>query len=95
MNERDYQALQESGNRAGLEKLRENEHKGGWKDISVGSLIHSIQAEVEELKQAYDTCGQDRIKEMRREAADVRNYCDMLIQKCETIIRSTKELGNG
>lgn len=84
MSERNYQALQEAGNRAGLEKLRENEHKGGWEHLSMEDLIRFLHQEVYELI----CCNPTDYKNVRREAADVRNFSDMIIQRCD------RELGN-
>lgn len=83
---RDYEDLQAAGNRAGLEKLMQNEHKSGFDDIDINYAMKRLEQERDELW-AEIIMKDKNFAAIRSEAADVRNICDMIIYKCD------KELG--
>lgn len=68
-------------------KLRENDHKGHWKDEALGYLLGRLEEERRELDVAverwrtYRGRAEDRIN-VGREAADVANFAMMLADSC-------------
>jgi len=82
---RDYTELQNAGNKAGLEKLKMNEHKDGFDNIDMNYAYGRILEECTELgiemNKSYWEYGD--YEAIRHEAADVRNFCDMIILKCD------------
>lgn len=55
--------------------LAANDHKGGWRGLTVVQLFNRAVDELDELSRAH----QDRdIGETAREAVDVANYCMMI-----------------
>ncbi|MGG4288345.1 hypothetical protein ABEW81_11165 [Priestia megaterium] len=62
------------------EKLRENDHKGGWEDCDYGYLIPRLGEEVNELVQAI-VSGQT--VSIVKEAADVANFAMMIADKAK------------
>ncbi len=87
MGNRDYDKLLKAGNAAQLEKLKENEHKQGWDDMNIDYAVDRIVEEVEELIRERD------VQCIRREAADIANFCHMIILRCDRIIQLEKERG--
>ncbi len=83
---RDYEALLEAGNKAQLEKLRENEHKDGFDDISIAYVMDRIEDEHMELEHAFDNVGDLGWESVRHEAADIANFAHMIILKCNKLI---------
>lgn len=59
------------------EKLRENDHKGGWKKCDMQYLSMRLTQEREELRRAVE---RGNPEEVLREAADVANYCMMIAE---------------
>ncbi len=82
--ERNYSALLYAGNRAQLEKLNQNGHKGGW-DEPIESLFKKLRTETYELAHEIHLVGPEYRDPgaIRHEAADVANYAHMIIQKCD------------
>ncbi len=72
-------------------KLRENDFKGGWSADTVESLVHRLDDEVKELKEALglacDSCGTggshspDSPSAILEEAADVANFAMMISER--------------
>lgn len=60
-------------------KLRENDHKGGWSECTVGYLVERLREETVELEMALDAKPFDVVI---REAADVANFAMMLADLC-------------
>lgn len=92
---RNYEQLQKAGNRAALEKLQQNEHKSGFDDIDIHYAFKRVTDEAVELNKElfckvegteyitripYDKIDYSKV---RHEAADIRNFCDMIILKCD------------
>ena len=73
---RNYRKLLRAGNRAQLEKLKENSHKDGFDNIDIDYAINRIQTELNELKYARRFY---KNNDVRREAADVANFAHMII----------------
>ncbi len=81
--------------RAMEEKLRKNDHKGGWKDESARSLLERAEDEIKELDLAVtclrdDECGHyksedEKRQSVRGEAADVANFVMMVADVCEAL----------
>lgn len=85
MSNRNHYALLDAGERAQLEKLEANDHKGGWGEIPLNELAASCSIEVWELtdellKEPID------YEKVRAEAADVANYAHMIIQRCDKML---------
>jgi NTP pyrophosphatase (non-canonical NTP hydrolase) len=77
-------------------KLRENDHKGGWKGCDVGRLLGYLREETDELaKELGNTtpCGCREAgchhtpwrnpQRVAREAADIANFAMMIADVCE------------
>ena len=70
------------------ERLRANDHKGGWKRCSQRYLFNGILGELHELHAAWDLepgAGELRFmraSRIRAEAADLANYSMMLADVC-------------
>jgi NTP pyrophosphatase (non-canonical NTP hydrolase) len=60
------------------QKLRANDHKGGWDDDTLGALFARLLEEVEELRAGIDLRSGSCIID---EAADVANFCMMLADR--------------
>lgn len=58
-------------------KLRQNDHKGGWRRMNNGAIMHRVDIEREELTAALASKDWMRIRD---EAADVANFLMMLCQ---------------
>ena len=56
-------------------KLRANDHKGGWEEMSIDKLFDLMQGEVGELKEALN---EGNFVNILFEAADVANYAMMI-----------------
>jgi phosphoribosyl-ATP pyrophosphohydrolase len=80
---RDYRALLEAGNKAQLEKLKENEHKEGWDNINMKYAINRLNEEVDELIIAKH---RGYVPEIRREAADIANFAHMVVLACDRMM---------
>ena len=82
---RDYDTLTAAGIKAQFEKLRENEHKTDWKDLSFEYLFNRVVDEVKELREAFEEpeVNEAGFKAIRNEAADVANFAHMIILKCD------------
>ncbi len=66
--------------RAMEEKLRKNEHKGGWEGEDPYDLLARIVDETDELDTALeahlgDKCNEETTRKVLSEAADVANFC--------------------
>lgn len=64
-------------------KLRENDHKGGWKNCDNDYLRTRLQEEVDELEAMFVKYGKASLRpnmknKLRRECADVANFALML-----------------
>lgn len=98
---RDYDELLSAGQKAQLEKLKENDHKSGFDEIDIPQSFHRIKDEYIELGEElfYEKQGcsffEYKFKKdidfeaVRKEAADVANFAYMIILQCD------KELSNG
>ena len=89
---RDVLSLLESGNKAQLEKLKENHHKDNWENMSFEELYDFLHAEEVELYNEVCTPEGEWIdkpdySKIRKEAADVANFAHMIIQFCDKQIK--------
>lgn len=57
------------------EKLRQNDHKGGWEDCTYADLFARLRAEIDELEQAIKNEPEVNIM---YEGADVANFAMMI-----------------
>jgi hypothetical protein len=80
-----YDKLQESGNIAGLERLIENSYKNGYDNINPEYAFGKILDRCEDLREEMHFLSLEAPQwhYMRRYSADIRNYCDMIILKCD------------
>jgi hypothetical protein len=62
-------------------KLRENDHKGGWRETDMLYLFGMLKEEVEELDIALE--GTMIAEDVLKECADVANYAMMLASNCK------------
>lgn len=61
------------------DKLRQNDHKGGWQDEGTGYLLFRLDEEVGELIQEFARTGSKPTPEsVRSETADVANFAMMI-----------------
>jgi hypothetical protein len=60
------------------QKLRKNDHKRNWKELSVKELKAGFESELNELGDAFDDYNSEDIVE---ECVDVANYCMMIADK--------------
>ena len=93
---RDVLSLLEAGNKAQLEKLKENQHKDNWKDIPLKVLYELINQEEMELHNEFATPNGEWIEnpdisKIRKEAADVANFAHMIIQHCDKLLKEVKK----
>ncbi len=82
------------------DKLRQNDHKGGWQGCTAEYLKKRLLDEAMELVDAVDTTGfyipgamlgMDDIKRLGREAADVANFAMMIADNCGALVeRNTR-----
>lgn len=82
MPERDVLSLLEAGNKAQLEKLKENDKKSGFDNLGLSYIFNRIIDEVGELD---DEMCKNKIDYglTRRELADIANFCHMGILECD------------
>ena len=66
-------------NRVIITKLKENQHKSGWKNENAPDLIKRLKEETVELEEAILTCIP---KDIAREAADVACFAMMIADVC-------------
>lgn len=59
-------------------ELRENDHKGGWKDCEPGWLLRRAGQELDELRRSYAAGEPSQV--IKSEAADVANFLMMLTE---------------
>jgi len=84
---RDYEALFKAGNTAQLEKLKENEDKPGWDNITFVTTFTGLLEEVKELiAEVKGDISDEGYEKIRREAADVANFAHMIILRCDVIL---------
>ncbi len=86
---RDYHALLNAGLTAQEEKLRENQHKESFDDVKMWDAYTMLRDEVEELDCEIDSIDKDFSK-IRREAADIANFCHMIILRCDQEMKNEK-----
>lgn len=61
------------------DRLRANDHKGGWKSCTRGYLLRRLRTELRELVSALNRRGADYdSSEVVSEAADVANFAMMI-----------------
>jgi len=80
---RDYKKLLESGNKAQLEKLKNNEHKSGFENLDIDYAFERLKEEVHELLVELQGVKERNPSDIRSEAADVANFAYMIILKCD------------
>lgn len=87
---RDYDGLIKSANNAMLEKLKENEHKPGFIELTLKEALLGIGTETMELSQEVFSNG--ALQNIKREAADVANFAAMIIYKCDKLMSEMKRM---
>lgn len=63
-------------------KLRENDHKGHWRNCSLEYLRTRIHEELGELLTTLDAVPVESSEQITREAADVANFAMMIADVC-------------
>jgi len=91
--DRDIAGLLKAGNKAQLEKLRENNHKKDFNDVNVEYCFRRLSDERLELRDEIIN-GELDYKKIRREFADVANFAHMGILACDRVLNK-KENNNG
>jgi len=74
-------------------RLRANDHKGGWHNMSWEHLLDLLKEEVAELEECFDTGSGKVVTEpahITAEAADVANFAMMLMDNFGTIMDAPK-----
>jgi hypothetical protein len=82
---RDYEELFGALKVAMMEKLKENEHKPSFDNATVYYATARIKQELEELLNAKT------IEEVRREFADIANFCGMGVLACDRELKAGEE----
>ena len=63
-----------------IERLRANDHKGGWQDMGFAEIIGRIREETDELTTACRNWpGSIDKTQVIREAADIANFCMFIV----------------
>lgn len=62
-------------------ELRENDHKGGWLEMSTGALMERLVEETDELRDALHEGA--TLDDIMAEAADVANFAMMIADVCK------------
>ena len=88
---RNTTALLEAGNKAQLEKLERDSHKPPFEDVELWEAWDRLKEEVEELsiEMSKHLCGFDNLEEIRKESADISNFCHIIIYNID---RKSKEV---
>lgn len=86
MSQRDVLSLLEAGNKAQLEKLKENDHKTGFDNLGFQYIYSRLQDEMSELDEEVFKEDIDFIK-IRKELANIANFCHMGILTCDKIVK--------
>lgn len=63
-------------------KLKENDHKDGWKDTTVSQLLTLLKIEVSELDAEIDTVNEIKREDVIKECADIANFALMIADRC-------------
>lgn len=63
-------------------KLRKNDYKGGWQDVSAAKLLELLEGEVKELREAL---AEGDALDIAQECADIANYAMMIADVTEGI----------
>lgn len=58
--------------------LKNNDHKNGWKNLSLKWLLHRLKQEVKELEKSIDKITKDTAPDIDAECADVANFAMMI-----------------
>jgi hypothetical protein len=82
---RDIEDLLYYGMKAQRKKLEQNNHKRSFDDVTAEYCIKRIHEELVELEEAHTA------EEQRSEAADIANFCHMLIMHCNKKLADTVE----
>jgi len=88
----EFSDLLNAGNKAQIEKLKQNTHKGGFDNIALDYAWKRIEEEMKELSTALcliPLTGSGylkALKNIRHESADVANFAHMIIYKCDQLI---------
>ena len=77
--------------------LRENDWKCGWHGMTISRLIQRTQEELDEVKEVSmehipANAIIDNLKRMKKEVADVANFCMMLNDIIDDCIREMEEM---
>lgn len=86
-----YQKLFEAGNKAQLEQMEMNKHKDGWDDFPVSLAAHSILSNLKEIIDRYDDSTMSGIEVVRRRAANISNFANMIILRCDNVINEGRD----
>jgi cell division protein ZapA (FtsZ GTPase activity inhibitor) len=85
-DQRDYIGLINAGVTAQIEKLKDNEHKKGFEDVDIMYAFGRIMQEVKELE--HEIVFTENISAIRSKAADIANFCHMLIYRSDQELRN-------
>jgi hypothetical protein len=88
---RNYDELIESANKAMLEKLKENEHKPGFDEISLDHAIHRIKDELIELNIEFDNY-KDAEWDCRNIKSDLNKQ--LMIKSLHKVRRESADVAN-
>ena len=86
---RDILSLLDAGNKAQLEKLKENEHKKGFDDCNLEYVDFRLSEEIDEYKDEMCKKNKD-YSAIIKELADIANFCHMGILTCDSIIKENR-----
>lgn len=103
MDNRNYAELQKSANKAKLEKLKINERKKDFDNLTLSYCYNRIIKELNKfykaLMEVFESMSREKdikiiiekIEAVRAEAADVGNFADMAIFRSDEMIEQCKQ----
>lgn len=71
-----------------LRKLRQNSHKQHWRNETIPELLEKMKREIIELEEAIQF---EPFENVVNEAADVANFCAMIIDNVSMLEETKKE----
>jgi NTP pyrophosphatase (non-canonical NTP hydrolase) len=72
--------------------LKKNDHKGGWEEMSLGSIFDRLQEEMDEAEHAWDTVKKrEHYEKVSDELIDVANFCMMFWDNLHPELRQAGE----
>ena len=74
------------------QKLRKNDHKGGWKNRTNGELWHKFHGEIREFDEAMINRATNDPRPILMEAVDIANYSMMIADNSGALENYSEEI---